>query len=149
MSHELSFTLTVAKQPVRAALLCPQLRRDLCVRWSGWIIVYLKWLKGERAVHCAVNLSLSQQKHFVLIERQVRQESFSAVSVSVNFSKCKVYQILKSCLTPGQRTWWKSERKALENMSEISVFTWSYVYIKKQCLQKTCVYCRVNWPRCK
>ncbi len=48
-------------------------------RASGLLGKLSLLLMRERVVHCTVNSSLSQQKRSVLIERQVRQELFSAL----------------------------------------------------------------------
>ncbi len=88
---------------MRCTPLSTAAERSLCV--DDLLDYYLfKLIAGrERAAHCAVNLSLSQQKRSVLIETQVRLESFSALRpLGVGFCNCEVHQKLKSCTAPGR-----------------------------------------------
>ncbi len=100
----------------------------------------------ERAAHCAVNLSSSQQKHSVFIETQVRQELSSALCPCVNVSYSKVHQKLKSRATLGRRdVLEEGQRKTLRNASEIRGFTRSCVNINRRAkVRKTHVDCRVS-----
>ncbi len=70
-------------------------------RESGVLLELGRLITWERAVRFAVNLSLSQQKRSVLVETQVRQESFSALCLVVLTSVIvKTIKKLKSCTVP-------------------------------------------------
>ncbi len=136
-----------------------------------WLDYYLfTWLQGERgvlgelgwlltreqAVYRAVNLNWSPHKHFTLIETQVRQESFSTLYptfVSVKFCNCKVCQKLKSCVAP----WWydtpdeEGEERHWEIRQKLAVHPGLTLKVEPSWAElrwgeKTCIYCRVNWP---
>ncbi len=135
---------------------------SLYVGWSVWIIICLNWLQWERAV-CWVNYNfhttecvtlVSTETLSVLIETQVRQESFSALCLLV--WTCAIVKSIKNW-NPVPRLndmthQMKKEINSLENLSEFSGFTWVlrlHYLLSKDKVRKTRVHCWVNWPGCK
>ncbi len=86
----------------------------------GWL------LTRERAAHCTVNSSWSQQKRSLLTETQVRQESFSALCPFVLTSVIvKSIRNWNHCPAPGWHDTPEEEGKEMYwKMRQKCVFTW-------------------------